>query len=98
MPTYSIIIQPEAELDLDDAHLYLEDQKAGLGFDLLAEISDTIGILESNPFLFQKVYGEKRRAMIKRFDYNIVYVIREQSVFILAIIHGMRDSRRWEQL
>ncbi len=98
MATYSVIIQAEAELDLDDAHIYLEDQKAGLGFDLLAEISDIVGTLESNPFLFQKVYGEKRRATIKRFDYNIIYVIREQSVFILAIIHGMRDSKRWEQL
>lgn len=96
MPTFSIIIQPEAELDLDDAHLYLEDQKAGLGFDLLAEISDILEILESNPFLFQKTYGDKRRAMIKRFDYNIIYMIREQRVFILAIIHGMRDSKRWE--
>ena len=38
MTPYNVIIQPEAEADLDDAFEYLEAQKPTLGFDLLAEV------------------------------------------------------------
>lgn len=97
MPNYSVIIQPEAELDLDEAFEYLEDQQAGLGFDLLAAFVDVIDVLEGNPLLFQKVYGEKRRAVIQRFHYNVIYIVLNQEVYILAVMHGSRDPRGWER-
>jgi len=95
MADFTVIIQPEAEMDLDDAYDYLQSRKKGLGFDLLEEISDIIARLESNPFLFQKVYGEKRRAIAKRFGYIVIYIIKEETVYILAIIHGSRNPKRW---
>ena len=73
MAQYNVIIQPEAEQDLDDAFEYLESQQKGLGFQLLAELTDILEALESAPLLFQKVYGEKRRAVVKRFKYNVIY-------------------------
>ena len=56
MSSYNIIIQPEAELDLDDAFYYLNNQLSGLGFELLTEIAELFQILEDNPFLFQKCF------------------------------------------
>ena len=35
MADYNLIIQPEAEADLDEAYEYLEEQKTGLGFECL---------------------------------------------------------------
>ncbi len=31
MPSFNVIIQPEAEIDLDEAYEYFEQQKSGLG-------------------------------------------------------------------
>ncbi len=97
MPSYYVIIQPEAEHDLDDAYEYLETQKQTLGFDLLAEVATILEILEDNPYLYQKVSGEIRRAVTRRFGYNILYLIEGTEVFIMAIMHGNRDPRRWEK-
>ena len=47
MPAYNVIIQPEAELDLDGAFEYLESQKSTLGFDLLAEVVAILEILKT---------------------------------------------------
>jgi len=55
MPSYNVIIQPEAEQDLDEAYAYLEAQQPSLGFQLLADLTDTIELLEENPLLFQRV-------------------------------------------
>ncbi len=63
---------------MDEAFEYLEEVKPNLGFDLLAEVSDVIELLEDNPYLFQIVDGEKRRAITKRFKYNVFYKIKNQ--------------------
>jgi len=96
MPTYQVTIQPEAEQDLDDAFAYFEAQQTGLGFQLLADLTEVLELLEENPFLFQTIYGEKRRAVIQRFGYNLIYKVIEFDAYILAIIHGQRNPPRWE--
>ncbi len=45
MQGYNAIIQPEAERDLDEAYAYLENRQPGLGFDLLANLSETIELI-----------------------------------------------------
>ena len=97
MSAYTVIIQPEAELDLDDAYEYFERQRAGLGTDVLAEVVDIIVLLEENPFLFQKVYGEKRRAIVRRYSYQLIYVVKGKEVYILAFLHGSRNPDRWQR-
>ena len=97
MPHYNVIIQPEAEKDLDELYDYFEDQRSGLGFDLLAQLTEVIQLLEERPKLFQKVYKNKRRAVIKRFGCNIIYKIIDQDVYILAIMHGRRDPKNWRE-
>ncbi len=54
MSLYQVIIQPEAEAELDEAYAFFESQQAGLGFELLANLSETISLLEDNPLIFQK--------------------------------------------
>lgn len=96
MPSFNVIIQPEAEIDLDEAYEYFEQQKSGLGFQLLEDLTEVLELLESNPLVFQKVYGEKRRAVIRRFGYNVIYKVMDADVYVLAIMHGSRDPRKWE--
>lgn len=96
MPSYHVIIQPEAEQDLDEAFAYYEAQQSGLGFQLLADLTETLELLEENPLLFQKVYGEMRRAVVQRFGYNLIYKVVDTDVYILAIMHGSRDPERWQ--
>ncbi len=96
MPTYNVIIQPEAEKDLDEAYEYMEAQQPSLGFDLLEELVYVFEILEKNPFLFQKIDGKKRRTIVQRFGYNVIYIIKGNDVFILAIFHGSRNPKGWK--
>ncbi len=96
MPSYNVIIQPEAEKDLDEAYEYLEAQQLTLGFDLLEELVYVLEILEENPFLFQKIDSEKRRAIVRRFGYNVIYTVKGNDVFILAILHERRNPKKWK--
>lgn len=45
MPSFNVIIQPEA--DLDEAYQYFEPKKSGLGIQLLEDLTEVIELLES---------------------------------------------------
>jgi len=66
MADYNLIIQPEAEADLDEAYEYLEEQKTGLGFECLESLIDITELIEQIPEIYPEVYGNKRRAVLKK--------------------------------
>ena len=94
--SYSIIVQAEAREDLREAYEYYESQKIGLGNAFIIAFRNRATQIEENPFLFQKIYNSKRRAVIEKFGYNIIYEIEEPSVRISAVMHGSRAPRRWK--
>lgn len=96
MADYLLIIQPEAETDLDNAYEYFEAHKAGLGFEFLASLTEVTELIEQAPEIYPQVHGEKRRAVLKKFKYNIIYKIKGQEVYILAIMHSSRNPGKWQ--
>lgn len=96
MESYTVIIQPEAEQDMDDAFEFYEKQQPGLGFQLLEGIAEVAMIIEVNPFLFPKIHAELRRAVVQKFRYNLIYKVVDSEVYILAIMHGNRNPGTWK--
>ncbi len=86
-----LIIKPGAELDLRQAHRWYEDQRVGLGQELLDEVDVTLNRIRKNPKSGTPAYRDSRLALTRRFPYVICYVFNEQTLFVLAIFHGHRD-------
>jgi hypothetical protein len=59
------------------------------GWALVARIVD-------NPFLFQRVHGETRRAVLSQFPYAIYFRAKADEVVVLAI-HERQDASRWQE-
>ena len=51
---YSVIIKPEAYLDIDEAMTWYQEQKTGLEIELYQEIFDAIDYISEYPKHFQK--------------------------------------------
>jgi toxin ParE1/3/4 len=66
-----IVIHTEARKELDAATTYYEQQKVGLGLDLLSEVEKVLASIQQNPNLgtIYKIEGVRRYA-IKRFPYR----------------------------
>ncbi|MGD2089076.1 MAG: type II toxin-antitoxin system RelE/ParE family toxin [Candidatus Aminicenantes bacterium] len=90
---YKIIIRPEAEDDLEEAFQWYEEQSPGLGLDFLRCIDAAFDIITGNPELYQKVYKNISRALPRRFPYGIFYIIEDDKVFVLAVLHAKRDPK-----
>jgi plasmid stabilization system protein ParE len=90
--TATLIVQPEAEADLKEAFRWYQAQRQGLGQEFLDEASRALSRIAEQPLRYALVHGEARRALLRRFPYVVLYVARDERVFVLAVLHQRRNS------
>ena len=91
--TATVVVQPEAEADLDEAFRWYEARKPGLGTEFLVEIDRVLIRVAEHPELHPEGYRRTRRTVVRRFPYVVLYLYRDETVFILAVLHHRRDPR-----
>ena len=91
-----LIIEPEAEAEIEEASRWYDLQNPGLGADFLQAVAAALTVIQGNPFQYQIVYKQVRRAGLGRFPHGLMYVASDREVIVLACIHGRRNPRRWQ--
>ena len=91
---WELIIRPRARLQIAEAIDWYDTQAAGRGDDFLNAIEEVINSIGSNPYQYQVLRGELRRAVLRRFPYLIIYAISGDEVVVLRCVHARRDPRR----
>lgn len=87
---HKVIIRPEAEKDIEEAFLWYEDKRVGLGYDFLLQIDAGLRFIERNPEVYPPEYKGTRKFLIKRFPYKIIYLVEKERIIIVAVFHGKR--------
>ena len=95
--TYQVLIQPEAELDLQEAFNWYEANNRGLGSEFVRTIDASLAEIQRNPFGCPVVHRELRRKLIRRFPYGIFYLVESETIQIIACFHVKRDPRQWKR-
>jgi len=65
--------------------------------EFLRAFGNTIEFIRQNPESYPTVFGSRRRAVVHRFPYNVIYRIEGHTILVIACIHGKRDPRRWKR-
>jgi hypothetical protein len=91
---------PEVWGELAEAVLWYEARNEGLGLDLLAEIEVTLPLVGDRPRSFPRLQDvraavEIRRALLARFPYALVFLVRPGEVRVLAVAHAKRRPGYW---
>ncbi|MBC8180449.1 type II toxin-antitoxin system RelE/ParE family toxin [candidate division KSB1 bacterium] len=89
---YKLVVRKEAENDLTSASQWYENQRKGLGHDFLLCVDAKINTIIDNPRMYQNIYKNVKRALIRKFPYGIFYLIDRNSIVILAILHCRRST------
>jgi len=93
----NIIILDEAHSELVKAIDFYENKSCGLGLKLKDEIDKYVKWITQNynsPRLRKGLY---RRVNLRIFPYYISYIVRKDSIWILAIAHCHRRPEYWIQ-
>lgn len=89
------MISDSAQAEFEEAYLWYELQRRGLGDELVLCFEEAIEVLKRNPN-FQVRYKTLRTFRIKRFPYKIVYqIINQRTVQIESFFHTSRNPLTW---
>ena len=90
-----IVVLPEAADEFDDATDYYEQQQPGLGHRFRDEVDRHIRWISGHAELSRLRPGGYRRVNLKIFPYYVAYLVRQDTVWILAVAQGHRKPEYW---
>jgi plasmid stabilization system protein ParE len=90
-----IVVRPAAAADIEEAFLWYERQRAGLGDEFLVAVRSALDDVVAQPTRYAVIHRDTRRALLHRFPYGIFYRLYGEIVVVVACMHGRRDPRRW---
>ncbi|HVS10638.1 MAG TPA: type II toxin-antitoxin system RelE/ParE family toxin [Planctomycetota bacterium] len=92
----SLVVRPAAAADLEEAFVWYEGQRAGLGEEFLDAVGQAFTAVLETPRRYRVVHRDTRRAHLRRFPYSVLYRIVGDDVIVVACFHGSRNPRQWE--
>jgi plasmid stabilization system protein ParE len=91
-----VVLRDEAQAEFDEAFDYYEGQRAGLGVDFAARVSQVFDRISANPLMHAVVFADVRKAVVTRFPYSVFYRAHADRVEVLAVFHSRRDPAIWQ--
>jgi plasmid stabilization system protein ParE len=92
----NLLFHSEAFEEMIEAAQYYEDHAPGVGDDFLSEIEEGLERIAGSPRTYSLLFGSVRRYLLQRFPYGIVYKVRKNGVFIIAVPHLRRNPGYWK--
>ena len=92
---YKIFVHHETQLEVQETFHHYQDLNEGLGFEFIRSMDATLQFIKRNPFSYQKIYGEIRRVLLRKFPYALFYLVEENQIVILACLHQKRSEIDW---
>jgi len=94
---YRLISVPRADLDVEAAFEWYENERSGLGFEFLDELRAAYNRIAEGPLKYQLLRSGIRRALLKRFPYAVYFAIEDDVVVVVTVLHASRDPAEWQR-
>jgi len=95
--TVSAHIREEAERDIEEAASWYEQQREGLGYEFLDEVSAAFDAVAERPGMYPVVHRGVRRTLIGRFPFGVFYRVAGETAVVLAVMHARRSPQHWKR-
>ena len=95
--TLPVVLRRAARGEFDDAALWYEERRVGLGGEFTAEIDRAVGLAPDEPNRFPIMHRDIRCVRARRFPYSIFFRIEITRIVVLAMFHIRRDPAVWQR-
>lgn len=93
--TLGMILRQKAERDIEFARNWYDAQQVGLGEEFLSAVQERLVEIRRFPESCPEIHKKLRRALVGRFPYLIFYLLTQDKVVVLAVLHTSRDPANW---
>ncbi len=94
--SWTVIVRPKAESELTEAYDWYEERDEGLGADFLRRVDAVLNTVARNPLLYPVIHRNVRRALTRRFPYEVYFIVDGGIISVLAVMHSRRDPKDWQ--
>lgn len=94
---YKLELSVAVKRDLRKIYLWYEKEQVGLGDRFLEHFEEATENLVENPLNFPVVFGDKRRQVFKVFPFCNYFIIKGNTIRLIAVVHGKRHPRTWKK-
>ena len=93
----SLLIRPAAAADIDEAFVWYQRQRLGLGVEFLDAVGAALQSLAEHPLQNPVIHRNSRRLLLRRFPYGLYYRVYEENIVVVACMHGRRAPSKWKR-
>jgi plasmid stabilization system protein ParE len=94
--TLRVAFRRAARGDFEDAALWYEERRLGLGAQFRAEVDAAVLLAAEQPLRFPRKHKDIRCVRVRRFPYSVFFLQEESRIVVLAVFHARRDPRQWQ--
>jgi len=94
---FRLVSDPQADIEIEAAFWWYENEETGLGIEFLDELRAAYDRIVDGPFRYSQLPSNTRRALLKRFPYAIYFVVEDEIIVVLAVLHTSRDPAEWQR-
>ena len=95
--TRSVRFSEAATSEFIESADYYQQKVYGLGDAFQDEIYRLANSAAERPDSYPSVVDGVRRAVAKRFPFSLYFRVHDEEIFVLAVFHGKRDPKIWEE-
>jgi len=92
-----IIYTEKAGDDVAESYNWYESCEPGLGEDFLRCVEACVLTIQRHPQLYPVAVDEFRRALVRRFPYEIFYEPTADGIIIFSIFYCSQNPQKWRE-
>jgi plasmid stabilization system protein ParE len=92
-----VTFHPGASEDYAAAYSWYHDRGTTLAANFETEIDRGVRLISQNPLRWPKFDNQRRRFIVRKFPYSIIYELHGEEVVVLAVAHGKRRPNYWHE-
>ena len=97
MTGHWLVSTPRADLDVEAAFEWYENERSGLGLEFLDELRATYDRIADGPLKYQLIRSGIRRALLRRSPYAVYFAVEGDILVVLTALHVSRDPAEWQR-
>ena len=90
-----LIFHPDIKKEIKESYQWYESKTNGLGEDFMVELESAFQMIKEMPNTWPVISMNFRRYLLKRFPYGVIYQIKQDDIYIAAVMHLSRAPGYW---
>jgi plasmid stabilization system protein ParE len=93
---HRLVADPAADLDVEAAFTWYQNEREGLGQEFLEELRAAYDRIAEGPLKYRDLRSGIRRTLVRRFAYAVYFAVEGEIIVVLAVLHAHRDPAEWQ--